>query len=272
MVRLLFLTLVSFQLSFSAFERHGQGARSKSMGGTSAGLCDDVWGMFLNPSALAQIGQPEAGFFYSPQPFGLPELADAGFVVASGTPFGSVGIAVQQFGSSLYREITASLTYARTFESFSAGIATNLYAVSIERYGSAKSVGFDLGMHVKLLEQLRWGISVQNINAPTIGAAREKLPQEFLVGMAYVPDAHVRLAFDLQKQTSFELSPKFGFEYLPAGVIALRAGFSGEPSEISGGVGVRLSSFQFDYAVVHHQELGWTQHGSLSLRFGGSDD
>ena len=272
MVRIIFLTLLSFQLSLSGFHRQGFGARSRAMGGASVGLSDDVWSAVLNPAALAQITAGDAGFFYSPQPFGLSELADIGVVAASGTPLGSVGIAVRRFGYSRYHEITGTLGYARVFENAGIGIAANFYSVSIERYGSASTIGFDIGMYVRLLEQFRWGVSVHNINTPSIGAARDKLPQSFLVGIAYLPHIRVRLPFDIQKETSYYPTPRFGFEYWPVDAVAFRAGYCDEQSEISSGLGIRIFSFQFDYAIVHHQELGWTQIGSVLLRFGGSDE
>lgn len=236
------------------------------------GLSDDVWAISHNPAGWTQVTGREFGCSYSPQLFDLSELSDANVVGVLNTTFGTIGISMHRFGYSLYRELTGTLGYARMFDNVSVGIAANIYTVSIERYGSASTLGVDVGLHVRLLDALRWGVVVRNINAPVIGTARAKLPQEYVVGVAFVPNAQTRLTFDVQKETASEPSPRFGFEYWPVEPVAFRAGFSDEPSEVAGGLGIRYSAVQFDYAIVHHQELGWTHVGSVSLRFGGSDE
>jgi hypothetical protein len=108
---------------------------------------------------------------------------------------------------------------------------------------------------------------MRNLNAPTIGAARERIPQQFSAGLAYKPIPSMNILADYRKETGFDASPRLGFEYWMIEWVALRCGVSGEPSRSSGGMGFRFSFVRIDYALSHHQDLGWSHQGSLTLQW-----
>ena len=268
MRRIIVLLIVSIQTAYSGFELRSNDARSAALGGAMTGMTENGWSLFVNPAGMGHFDGSEVDFSFSPQLFGIAGLSDIGFAAVSKTAIGSIGIRVQRFGNTLYRELTTTIGYARALDGFGVGIALHRYSVTIERYGSASTLGVDLGIQVRFLHSVRWGISLHNVNAPTIGAAKEKLPQQFQAGVVYLPDQNLRFTFDAQKQTAAEFSLRCGVEYALS-VITLRAGFSEEPSEISGGFGIQLSSLQFDYGMTYHSVLGWTHRGSISFRISG---
>ena len=266
-------TIVALLLLFSAvalggFEQTGVSARAKALGGSYVGLSDDVWAIFFNVGGLATITRQEVSFLYAPEQFELHELSYAVGAVALPTRLGVFGVAVRKYGFELYREFSGTISYARSILNVGLGINFNYHSVAIKNYGSAGTVGIDIGVHVRLIDQVHWGISAKNINSPTIGISHEPLPQTFSSGVAYLPMKNLNLTFDYEKELGFDPSPRFGFEYWIVHELALRGGVSDAPALYAGGIGVRFSMFQIDYAFSTHQDLGWTHQASITIRWG----
>lgn len=258
--------LLSINVAFGGFDRTDIGARSQALGNAYVGIADDVWSIFHNAAGLIMLTQWEAGFFYSPQPFGLSELSTGAAAFALPTDFGVLGAGVRSYGFSLYREFSGALSYARSMSGVNTGISLNYHSVSIERYGSSATIGVDAGIIVQLLKDIRFGIAIRNLNSPTIGQSGEKLPQTFSTGIAYTPFRTLSIVAGAAKETAFDISSRFGFEYWIIDALALRGGVSDQPSQVCAGTGIRFSIFQFDYSFSTHQELGWTHQVSLTIR------
>lgn len=254
------------------FERTEGGARVLCFGGAFVGLADDSWAMLYNPAGLAQLRFPEFSVFYSPQPFGLTELKSISLAAAYPTNIGSFGASLREFGFELYREFSSSVSYAREVEGIFAGMNLAYHSVSISNYGSAGTLGLDVGILVPILKTLRWGIAAKNVNAPTIGQSSERLPQTFTAGIFYQPLDALSLVFDYQKELGFPASPKFGFDYWIIDNVALRGGFADEPTTYAAGFGIRYLFFELDYAFTTHQELGLTHQASVTLRWLSKDE
>jgi hypothetical protein len=266
-------TILALLLLFPAvmlggFEQTDVSARAKALGGSYVGLSDDVWAIFFNVGGLATATRQEVSFLYTPEQFELHELSYAAVALALPTKFGTLGLAAKGYGFKLYREFSGTISYAHSISNVGLGINFNYYAMTIKNYGSAGTVGVDIGVLVRLLDQVRWGISAKNINSPTIGTSCEPLPRKFSSGIAYIPQDDISITFDYQKELGFDPSPRFGFEYWIIHALALRGGMCDVPSEYAGGVGVRFSLFQVDYAFSSHQQLGWTHQASITIRWG----
>ena len=260
------LLLVPY-LAFAGFEQTEFGARAKALGGSYVALANDVWAMSYNVGGLTHLTQREVSFYYAPQQFGLSELSVSAFAIGYPTDYGTFGMMARRYGFDLYREVSWTFSYARTYSGVSVGVNMNYHSVTIQNYGSAGTIGFDVGALVHLTEQIQWGISAKNINAPTIGSSREPLPQSFTTGLAYMPIEKLSLSFDYFKETKYDASSRFGVEYWLVDAVALRFGVSNLPTQYAGGFGVQYNIFQFDYAFTTHQELGVTHQFSLGVRW-----
>jgi len=242
------------------------------MGGAYAAAGGDAWTIFFNVAGLSRLERNEASFFYSPSPFGLPELAVEAAAIAFRTNFGVIGLAARRFGFELYREVSGTLSYAYSVSNIGFGLSLNRHSVAISRYGSASALGLDAGLLAFLSNRLACGLSVKNLNAPKIGISREQLPQVFAIGFDYVPAGGVMLALDVRKESRRAAATRFGFEYLIISALALRAGFSDAEHQFAGGIGVQYAPFRLDYAFESHQELGWTHEITFSIRWGERHD
>ena len=263
----LLIILVVFETASAGFEHRDVGGRSRALGGAYTGLADDVWAVFCNVGGCSQLTMNEVSFYYAPQPFGLGELSYGAAALALPTSFGVVGISGSRYGFDLYREFSVGISFARKIDGVGIGISLNYYSVSIQNYGSAGTIGFDVGVHVPIIPGLSSGITIKNMNAPTIGISKEKLPQKFSMGVAYTPAQSISVAVDYQKETGFDASPRLGFEYRVIESVALRGGMSDEPSQSSCGIGFRYSTMELDYALSRHQDLGWSHQASITLRW-----
>ncbi len=169
-------------------------------------------------------------------------------------------------GSISIAKVSGTLSYATTVAGVSFGVNCSYHSVSIQNYGSASTVGIDAGTVIPLVQNLTWGLAATNVNAPTIGISRDPLPRRFSTGVSYVLANRFTLAFDLLKESGYDVSPRGGCEYRITDAVALRGGFKNAPAEFSGGIGIRYAALDFDYAYVMNPVLGGTQEISISIR------
>jgi hypothetical protein len=261
-------TLLISGTARAGFERREQGARPVGMGGAFMGIADNAWAAVFNPAGLAQVRSGEVSAFYSPQPFGLQELSLASFAFVQSTSLGSLGLSGNRFGFELYRELSGTISYANSYkENFSFGINITYNSLTIKNYGSASAIGVDVGLLATITPGFRWGFFATNVNAPTIGQAREKLPQMYASGLAYSPVQNLLVALDVVKDVRYPTVIKGGIEYRLVDVVNLRAGVGSNPTKFSSGIGIHYSLVSFDYAVTTHQELGLSHQFSVSVLF-----
>jgi hypothetical protein len=239
------------------------------MGGASVAEPQNLWAAFSNPASLASLDQRSLSLFYSPQTFGLKELARGSLTFVEPTPIGFFAFSGSRFGFELYREATASVSYGRSLSDlFQLGASFNLYSLSIQNYGSAAAFGLDVGMLIHIASDVHWGFAALNVNAPTIGSAKERLPQVFSTGFSYNPIPEATIGADLVKDIRYPTELHVGIEYTLLETVNLRGGVSGEPSTLDAGVGIHYTFFQLDYAFSEHPDLGMSHQFSLSLLLG----
>ena len=197
------------------------------------------------------------------------QLAHGSFTYVEPTSIGAFALSGSRFGFDLYREVDLQFSYGRDINDlFSVGGSVHYYHLSIERYGSASTLGVDVGMVARFTDQVQWGFTAFNVNGPAIGTARERLPQVFATGLAYLPIPEDMLVADLEKDIRYPVELHAGVQYSLLDLIALRVGTMSEPSVLSAGLGIHYSLIQLDYAFTNHVDLGPTHQVSLSVFLG----
>lgn len=270
---LVILIFTAASAAFCGFEQTETGARSRGLACAFSGLSDDPYSIYFNPAGLARLTSGRFSVSAVPGMYGFRELSVTSALAALPTRLGTFAIGVRRYGFELYREMITSAAYAvRAGDDIALGVTFNLLSLAIENYGSASTIGLDAGVQVRILEQLMWGLSAKNINAPTIGSSSEEIARSFRTGIVYCPVKTVALSAELSKEARFAPSEHLGIEYWPVGEFALRFGASSEPPVYAGGFAVRLAPFQIDYAFTTHQELGWIHEISLTLRWGENNE
>jgi hypothetical protein len=222
--------------------------------------------MLINPAAAVSPSIDRAvSFSIAPAPFGIGELSSVGALALLETPLGALGVSGERFGSGLYREITGTVTLARSFSGVDLGLGLSLQNISIAGYGGASAFGVCAGIRGKLTRELAVAASARNLNAPRIGSSNEELPQDYRAAVSYDPAASLTLTADYAKQTGFEPSANVGVEYRFIEEFCVRFGFSQLPELSSAGVGIRAGMFRVDYALTYHTDLGVSHVATLSL-------
>lgn len=265
------LLLVSFRTAFSQFELLDVGAKPISLGGAFTSFANNSNAVYYNPAGISQMPFREVSIFYSPAPFGLKELANGSVNFVEPTKFGSFGLSAKTYGFELYKEITATLTYANNYKKkIYYGANFNYYNLKIQNYGSASTFGIDVGGLAYLTDFMRWGFAVFNLNRPKIGSQNDNLPQVYRTGVSFQPRSDLNLMLDLEKDSRYTASFKAGLEYSLYDMIDIRAGIGTEPTKFSGGIGLYYSMFEIDYGFYNHQDLGLTHQGTITINFGGT--
>lgn len=262
---MLLLTALGNLPLMGSFERLPQPAAVSGRGLAGCALADASFSL-LNPAALASITSAHLMLFHSPSPFGLPELSNGGLAFSVPMFSGALQASATTTGGTIYREQSVMLAYALPLDdAVSFGAALSYNALSIERYGSAHTIGIDIGIAVEPIHDMRLGASVLNVNRPTIGIARDELPRIFMLGAAVRLSDQADISADIIKDIRYPESVRIGIEVRPLQYVALRTGVSGAPSRFYAGIGVRVSFIEFDYSITTHQELGPTHTIGLDI-------
>ncbi|MBE7477753.1 MAG: hypothetical protein HND39_16020 [Ignavibacteriota bacterium] len=268
-MRLLFTLLLLIELTAITFAQYTPGARQISMANSDVALSNDVFSLFSNPAGLSQINWREVGIYYSPAPFGLTELSNGYIAYNEPFNFGSLSIGGMTYGFELYRESKVVLGYSYNYENILfAGISINYHNYSIQNYGSTGVFYLNVGGLVYILDELRWGFYVDNLNKASVANLDDQIPMVFVTGLSYDVINDFSLNFALEKDIRFNPSVKFGVEYDIIEYLSLRAGTSNEPSRFTAGVGINYSLFSLDYAFFTHQDLGLTHQAGIIISFG----
>lgn len=248
--------LISSSSSFAAFEETSTDARLVGMGGAGVALGDYLSAGMENPAqpCFAPVQTAGSGSFI---PFGMTDLTAAS--AQAGYQKEKLGLAAgfSTMGSALYRENTIKTAVSfRPFKQAGFGLGISGYNLSIQRYGSANALGLDLGLIGSPLEDLTMAAVARNFNRPRIGNTDEEIAQWLDWGVSYSLLNQLTFAFQLQSQQGYNSQIRFGQEYRHNRHLALRAGFSSQPSSFSFGLGLFLKKLRLDYAVKTHSSLG----------------
>ncbi len=264
-MRFISVIIISLSLTGSclaAFDDLGVGARPQGLAGAFVATADDVDAILFNPAGLSSL-QRGYTLFYS-QPYGLSGLSSGWAAAVQRIGRGSFGLGFKGLGNDLYRENSLILSYGQRLKYLSLGANMRLLNLSIKGYGSAYSLGLDLGLLSQLTPELRWGAFFSNLNSPKIGEAKEEIPQTFTAGFCLQPSPNLVIEFDLYQDIRYEPQLRMGLEYSPYRSIQARIGLRSPPGRFSLGGGVTWQGMRFDYALFNHWELGMSHYFSLT--------
>jgi len=220
-------------------------------------------------AGLAQLNWREVGVYYSPAPFGLTELSNGYVAYHEPFSFGSLAVGGMTYGFELYRESKVLLGYSYNYDNiFFTGVTINYHTFSIQNYGSTGVFYFNLGGLVYILDELRWGFLVNNMNRASVADVDDQIPMVLSTGFSFDILNNFSLNFALDKDIRYNPSVQFGVDYDIIEYLSLRVGGSNEPARFTAGLGINYSIFSLDYAFFTHPDLGLTHQAGIILSFG----
>jgi hypothetical protein len=239
-----------------------------AMSGAMTALSGNACGLFYNPASSAN-GRSAAGISYA-VPYGESNLGNLSGAISLGKlPFdtrGAISIGVTRYHADSYHEETIVAGYAHElFPKVRAGLAISRMSQKIDGFGENSATGVNAGLQADLSTALTLGISSMNLNGPTIGAVKSKLPRTTLTGLSY------RLETGSILTVNAETAPGRSARLLAAGdfpayrSLHLMVGAATNPSLISAGASFGSKTLQATAAVSRNIDLGTTSAFGLEV-------
>jgi hypothetical protein len=267
-------------------------AREAAMGNTALALSDDAFGFFFNPAGLVDIVESRFGTTYMNYLAGI-QLGSLSYSRPFENKGLGIGITYLNSGSMKKTDIsgneegTFSVAYANFDVAFGMlitepiGIGVGLKGLygKIDTFTSV-GAGINLGGSFILpVTGLSLGVAVRNIGYifKPFRDERDKLPLDFGAGFNYSSMDKLNLNLDLIKPLYSKFGVRIGGEGWLTKFLALRAGYNslgsdlktGGGSDISAGMsfglGVKVLSYQLDYAFTPMLALGRVHRFTLSF-------
>jgi hypothetical protein len=241
-------------------------ARSAAMAGTGAAV-PGTWSGLQNQAGLAFVRDLSLSI-HCENHFMIPENSIKALMVDIPVTKGTIGLSYSLFGYTKYFESRAGLSFGKTFgDRLSAGIQLNyLMTRQSADYGNMHAVVPEGGILVRPLDKLTIGFHLFN-------PARQHFPQDqdqvipsvMQIGIGYRIIEQVLLCAETEKATLEKQVLKAGFEYEMIRNLNLRFGVSSaEISRFAIGLGYTFHHFTLDFALSHHQWLGFTPYITLT--------
>ncbi len=292
-VRFLFIVLASVALSRSAwasFEELPTGARQAGLGGSFAGLADDVLASYYNPAGLAQLNRSELNASYSKLYSGLTDGSSISrSYVAYGHPTakrGTFGVSYLSLSlAGLYSESTMSLHYAHSVRDrwnlggslkfLKKSFGTDAYtdnAINSDtgaslgapdplfaQNGTSKSAAsFDLGAQYRISRIYGLGLAILNLNSPNMALSTsdtDKVGSIYKAALARrTKISAVNVEISAREFTSREFRFLIGGERWLKGGFGFRGGlgFGQRQYQMTSlGFSYRWDNLQVDYALIY---------------------
>jgi hypothetical protein len=141
----------------------------------------------------------------------------------------------------------------------------------------AADVGVMMGGMCKKNKSLSMGVAVQNIGTKMKFNKEEyDLPLNVKAGVSVNPYPPLMIAVDVNKSMDTDLIGNIGAEYqhtISFASVALRAGYKTNTkgidgvTGITGGIGIGMGNFGFDYAYVPYGDIDTTHRISVQYGF-----
>lgn len=248
-----------------AFSQLVMGGRSEGLSEATAALPSDKWALFANPSNLPNRDMVS---FFTMRHFGFTELTDYAFQISYAANDFRVGLGGHSYGYKYFRQSDFRFGICKMLMHVRFGAVVNYINYTIpEPYGSAGTIGVNVGLEAQLIKGLWMGAWMANINRPVIGKSKEQLPQVFTVGLGYQITSKALYLIECFKDIDFPVSIRSGLEFKPIKILNLRAGVETYPESFSLGIGINRERIGFDFAAVHHMVLGWSPALDLNLNW-----
>ncbi len=261
--KLLVILLMTHSL-FAAFEPKGIGTSFLAAGSAGRAGSDGSFAVFLNPAKLIRNTAVKVDLFYK-NFYGIKNLNQMSLEVrvpVLGQPF---AVGINRYGISSYLESELRIGSAlRLYGALDLGFSANIYNIFLKNYGNSYAFGFTFAAMYELFENARAAFTVENVNEPKLGQAKEPIPASAALGVSYSPVKNVEVLIDLLKEQDYDFDFRSGIVFYPLSGIQLRFGFKTIVKSYSAGFSIHLKQFDLGYAFEYHTALG----GSNSLSMG----
>ncbi|MBK7106820.1 MAG: hypothetical protein IPH62_16215 [Ignavibacteriae bacterium] len=264
-IKILLIIVIIFPFTKIIYAQLQPGAKQISLSHSDVANANDVFSLFSNPAGLSQINKTQIGFFYSPSPFGIKELANGFLSINQPTNLGSFSIGAMNYGFELFKENRIYLGYSNNFgNQFLFGINAFYQILKIQNYGNTNFFNFSLGSIFLVDDNFSIGFTLHNILR---NKNYSSLTTNFRTGITYKILDNAKIHLSAFKEINFPISVSSGIEYNIIKYFSIRLGIQNNPNNFSGGFGINYSYFNIDYAINNHPDLGLTHQVGIIINY-----
>ena len=227
-----------------------------------------------NQLASSRIGSAGVSFR---QPYFLKGYSESALSIVIPAHDIVFGLGLTHTGIANYSESSVGLAISKKLtRKLSAGLLFNYFTFSLPESGRSKgSFQLDGGIAYQYSEFLSFGFHLRNIICSSLSTFQYNITFPLLVrgGASCRLTEKMQLCAEmsLETESGFEKKPgldfRFGMEYSVRENFFLRGGISTRPFQHSAGFGYKWNACQLDFALVHHEILGYSPIFSLSYNF-----
>ncbi len=269
----------------------GVGGRPSAMGEAYVGLAEGVNTLAYNPAGVAKLDAAEVSAMHAEwvQGFRYEYVAFA-YPLSWGTLGGSVrALTVGGFelrtdpdnpseepeGTFGAADVAVDVSYAYPLSGVLA-VGANAKIINQRIHDvSATGVAGDVGVYWEPRPSLSAGLAARNLGPPvTFEEESSPLPMTAEAGLGYrMFDRKLVLSGAAEKPFKDDFLYKGGVEYSPLEFISGRVGYlygldTGGNTGLTGGLGVNVAGFSFDFAVAPYGDLDTTYRAGFTYVFG----
>lgn len=199
-------------------------------------------------------------------PFGIAPLSISAASFIYPLKNAAAGIFISRYGNKLYNEQTVNSAFAHKIDRYSLGLGLNLKQYSFSELGKRMVFICHLGGQAKISEEVVFAASIYNLNLARLSKSENIfVPVIMQAGFQYRPVQSVIINLETEKDLSNTPILKAGLQFDLGKSIQIRSGFSNLPSKVHLGLGIKIKSFDFNYAVISHPHLGNSHAFTLQL-------
>lgn len=264
-IKLIFLLPPSFG---SAIERvPSTGARESALSLSVVAL-PGSFSVFHNQAFLTEYKNYAASISYR-QPYFIQGYSQSALSFVCPIQASVLAVGVTQSSIGEYKESSIGISIAqRLSEKLSAGILINFFDLNFPEEGAHKgSIQVDGGIGYRLSNRLSLGFHLRNIVQSKIETFQYNLSFPLIVrlGASFMLSEQILMAVEAVFDNENRLNFRNGLEYKLLECFWLRGGVSVKPFQHSFGLGYSWNLFQLDFAMVHHEILGFTPTFSINI-------
>jgi hypothetical protein len=239
-------------------------SRVIGMGDASVTM-EGFWASFQNTAGITSTENLEIGATYENK-YGMPGMNYMAAGITGKLPFGSASLNVFQFGDDLYKENKISFGYATEIGIIKIGARGNYLQYQVLDFGTKGTYSIDFGGIAIITPQLVIGAQALNISQSNLDADEvTSVPTLLKLGVSYRPRAYFMLNAEIEKDILKTPMLKLGAEYSFLSKFFLRTGMNSGSFQSFYGLGFKYLSFQWDYALSNHAEMGFSH--SISMHY-----
>lgn len=268
-MRYLNLFIVALLADCAHAQQINQGPRTTSLGNSGVAI-QDVWSLQSNPAGMAIIENAQIAIACQSS-ISDPSITTRSAVLAIPSRYGVVGIGLQDYGITQYKEGCLGVAYSRRFgSSVFVAMKFNVHQISISKYGTAEAWSVETGIQYAPTDNLILGAHVSNPNHSEYTSNNETnavVPAIIELGAYMTFSEKVSLNSAIVKELNSPPGVRLGIEYNIAGKVFLRGGTATRPFKQFAGFGCRYQAFTIDAALTFHPNLGYSPQLALSYVF-----